>query len=76
MSNLLDQPQDQPEPILYLLWSNRHSKWWAANANGYADTIEQAGRYLLGDALAIVARSANHGSVDKATVMIAEPLQP
>jgi hypothetical protein len=63
------------ESIKFLLWSNKHSKWWKASAAGYTDDVAQAGRYLLGDALVIVTKAAYHGRVDQATVMIAEPAE-
>lgn len=61
--------------IRFLLWSNKHSKWWRASARGYTDDIAEAGRYLMGDAIVIVTRAAYHGRVDQATVMIVEPAE-
>lgn len=43
---------------LWLIWSNEHRGWWAANEMGYVQSRDDAGRYSYDDALAIV-RGAN-----------------
>jgi hypothetical protein len=29
----------------YLIWSNEHRVWWAADERGYTQSVERAGRY-------------------------------
>ena len=35
----------------YLIWSNEHNAWWGPDRCGYRQSIEQAGRYSLPEAL-------------------------
>lgn len=46
---------------MYLLWSNKHRKWWRAGESGYADFIEEAGRYTKEEAERIVNKSTVNG---------------
>jgi hypothetical protein len=52
-----------PQPRNYLIWSIEHSAWWKPNQIGYCDKRENAGRYTLSEASAIV-REANIGNND------------
>lgn len=37
----------------FLIWSFDHDGWWRPNENGYAEEMQQAGRYTLEQALSI-----------------------
>jgi len=41
----------------YLIYSREHNAWWRDNRAGYTFEEEEAGRYSLKEAKAIVARS-------------------
>lgn len=38
----------------YLIWSNQHGAWWGPDRRGYTLMVEEAGRYPLDQARAIV----------------------
>lgn len=40
-------------PDTYLIWSNKHARWWAPEATGYVTTLKEAGRYSRRQALEI-----------------------
>lgn len=37
----------------YVIWSNEHSLWWAADERGYDSSLNNAGRYTREKALGI-----------------------
>lgn len=39
----------------WLVWSNEHRAWWAADEKGYSWSVEGAGRYTLEKAIEIAA---------------------
>ena len=39
---------------LFVIWSWEHHSWWAPNRQGYAEHLEQAGRYSFQEAADIV----------------------
>jgi hypothetical protein len=41
----------------YVIWSNEHKCWWAADERGYCSTLAGAGRYSRDHALKICARA-------------------
>jgi len=47
--------------LTYLIWSNEHRMWWRAAERGYADSIEEAGRYPYERAEAIVREASADG---------------
>lgn len=47
----------------YLIWSNEHRMWWRPNHSGYTQNIEEAGRYVPGDAEQIVNRASCDGQL-------------
>jgi len=47
-----DVPMDTTK---WLIWSNEHKSWWAANELGYVKKRSEAGRYSYRKALNIVA---------------------
>lgn len=58
------------ERPVYLLWSNKHSMWWRADAGGYTEDRSQAGRYTRTDAAEWCANSADHGIISHVTCMV------
>src|SRR5689334_939559 len=62
-----------PGALLYLLWSNKHGRWWKANALGYTEDVSEAGRYTEHEAVRHVVKSAFHADPKLATVMVVEP---
>ena len=48
----------------YLVWSNKHSAWWAPGHTGYTRSISQAGRYTHHEAMRICQR-ALPGTADR-----------
>lgn len=42
-----------PEAQRWLIWSNEHRAWWAANQCGYTPSRKTAGRYSFAEALEI-----------------------
>lgn len=56
--------------LYYLLWSNKHGMWWAPDASGYTDNIDDAGLYTQAEAVEHVVQSAFQGRVDKVTCMV------
>ncbi len=61
------------DPIVYLLWSNKHDMWWKPAARGYTNNQTEAGRYSEAEALAYVLRSAECGILAQVTCMVAAP---
>jgi hypothetical protein len=59
--------------LTYLLWSNKHSAWWRADARGYTYEQDQAGRYSEAEAIRYVVQSAQGGDLAKVTCMVAAP---
>ncbi len=45
----------------YVIWSNEHAAWWGPDEVGYTPWVEEAGRYDLPTARAIVAKGALDG---------------
>jgi hypothetical protein len=41
-------------PADFLVWSNQKGAWWRPNHSGYTSIIDEAGRYTLAEATAIV----------------------
>ncbi len=37
----------------YLIWSNEHNSWWKPYSYGYTNSIQEAGRYSLEEAMEI-----------------------
>lgn len=57
----------------WLIWSNKHSLWWAPDEQGYTPTIEKAGRYTLEQACAIVTRTNGRlpaGAIPSVTMIL------
>jgi hypothetical protein len=54
----------------YLLWSNKHQKWWKPGGFGYTTSREEAGRFDREGAVHFVVQSADHGKVDSVTCMV------
>jgi hypothetical protein len=64
---------DAPRPVVYLLWSNKHSAWWKAGAWGYTPDRAEAGRFSEHEAIRYVVRSAMCGIREQVTYMVAAP---
>ncbi len=45
----------------YLIWSNQQRMWWRPASRGYTSIVDEAGRYELDEAVAIVADSTVYG---------------
>lgn len=60
--------------ISFLLWSNKHQKWWGPNQRGYTSNIAEAGRYTEDEAIRAVVKSAFNGRVDQVTCMVVDPV--
>lgn len=67
------KPPVATSPIVYLLWSNKHSMWWRPDAQGYTADIAEAGRFDHTAADRYVVQSANHGMLSAVTCMVAAP---
>ena len=48
----------------WLIWSMEHCAWWKPNKNGYTTLTHKAGRYTMGEAVAIV-NEANWQSTEE-----------
>jgi hypothetical protein len=48
---------------LWLVWSNEHGQWRAANGVGYTRVLDEAGRYSRDDADGIVDRATLGGTL-------------
>ena len=59
--------------VAFLLWSNKYSMWWRADARGYTADVAQAGHYSRDAAVRHVVASAYHGQVDQVTCMVVAP---
>lgn len=53
-----------PDEAAYVLWSNRKQRWWKAAKSGYAENLENAGKYTFAEALEIAHDSNEYLSVD------------
>lgn len=47
----------------FLIWSNQKGMWWRADRRGYTQFIEEAGRYPVAEAAAIVADATCDGQL-------------
>ena len=45
--------EDTLNDLTFLIWSNEHEEWWNPARRGYTPSIDEAGRYLLKDAIGI-----------------------
>jgi hypothetical protein len=52
--DLLAEMRDFMRTPSFLIWSNEHGAWWGPNGCGYTKRREEAGRYVLFEALRIV----------------------
>jgi hypothetical protein len=52
-----DVAANVPAAPLVVIWSNKHSMWWAPNCEGYARSLRDAGVYSEADAREIVRNS-------------------
>jgi hypothetical protein len=59
--------------LRFLLWSNKHSMWWRADARGYTLNADEAGRYSKSDAIGFVVASSYNGRLDEVTCMVVAP---
>lgn len=55
--DLDDMPPDPPRAT-WRIWSNVEHKWFARQARGYTDNIEEAGRFMPMEALQIYQHAA------------------
>ena len=69
-TELLEVIASEHERGIYLLWSGKHSAWWAADGAGYTTDRELAGRFSFVIAIGHVARSAYHGDPNLVTRMV------
>ncbi len=53
----MDDKISKPKLELYVLWSQKHNRWWGPNAAGYVDELRDAGVYSLDDAIEHVENS-------------------
>ncbi len=49
--------------IRYIIWSNQHQMWWGPNGVGYTPWLEEAARYTMDGARAIVDRATLKGQL-------------
>lgn len=47
--------------MAWFIWSNEHAQWWGPGGVGYTRVIEDAGRYTMADAIAVVMKSSVDG---------------
>ncbi len=52
-----------PRTAKYVIWSNQHGAWWGPSRRGYTQWIEEAGRYALAEAEAIVQGATLNGQL-------------
>jgi hypothetical protein len=49
----------------YVIWSNEHAAWWGPDERGYTSIVEEAGRYDLAQARAIIDKATVGGLLPK-----------
>jgi hypothetical protein len=64
---------DEPSPVIYLIWSQKHNAWWRPDGWGYTDSIDDAGRFAEGEAVKAVVASAQCGIREQVSCMVAAP---
>lgn len=63
---------NDPDEVKFLLWSNKHQKWWLPDENGYTSDVDEAGRFSEWEAVRHVVKSAYAMDRAAATLMVAE----
>jgi hypothetical protein len=57
----------------FIIWSEEHKGYWKPNSMGYTNTIENAGRYDVDEAIQICAGANAYGSICE--MMFPEPMR-
>lgn len=68
--------QSRAEEAKYLIWSNEHGCFWAADRRGYRTNPAEAGRYTLTEAISICRTRSWDGGRPPETILPIESLPP
>ena len=61
---------------MFLIWSFEHRAWWRPNSSGYTQSIDEAGAYMLEDALQLCTGANLFHPTDPHEAIVPIPARP